>query len=123
MRPSLRTTLRGSAAASVPCGLATPASRARAAFAALGTAIAAFAAVALLSRLQPDLFPTAAETADFFSPNRLAFPINYWNGNASLIAMGVPLLLYLDRAPGQLRRAAIPARLFSYWLAGVRRRR
>ncbi|HZJ29855.1 MAG TPA: O-antigen ligase family protein, partial [Solirubrobacterales bacterium] len=30
----------------------------------------------------------------FFSPTRLAFPINYWNGTATLIALGAPLVLF-----------------------------
>lgn len=55
------------------------------------------AGVALLSRLHPDWFPTATQTAAFLSPGRerLSYPIHYWNGLAALIAIGLPLVLHL----------------------------
>ena len=83
---------------------------------ALGAGIAVVAVVALLSRLHPAWFPAARETANLFEHNRyrLAWPLGYWNGDASLIAIGLPLVLYvaatarhtLTRA---LAAAALPA--------------
>lgn len=55
------------------------------------------ASVALLSRLHPDWFPAADETAAFLTSNRerLSYPLNYWNGLGALIAIGTPLVLQL----------------------------
>lgn len=62
---------------------------------AVAAGIAVVAVVALLSRLHPAWFPTSHETAQFLSSGRerLSYPLNYWNGLAGLIAIGVPLLL------------------------------
>lgn len=52
--------------------------------------------VALLSRLHPAWFP-ALEVPEF-NPGaqaRLHYPLNYWNGLAAFMAMGIPLLLAL----------------------------
>lgn len=64
---------------------------------AVGCAIALAALIALATRLHPDWIPEASQTADFLSgaQSRLSFPINYWNGLAELIAIGLPLLLYV----------------------------
>jgi len=56
--------------------------------------IAVISLVALLSRLQPLLFPVlevpkVVEGAQA----RLHYPLNYWNGLAAFVAMGIPLLL------------------------------
>ena len=63
--------------------------------AAVGTGIAFVSIVALLSRLHPAWFPEAEETVRFLSNSRdrLSFPLNYWNGLAALIAIGLPLML------------------------------
>lgn len=57
--------------------------------------IALVGVVALLSRLHPAWFPNAGQTAAFLNPGqeRLSYPLNYWNGLAALIAIGLPLLL------------------------------
>ena len=64
---------------------------------ALGAAIAVVAVVALLSRLHPAWFPHSGETVAFLAKSRarLAYPLGYWNGVASLTAIGLPLVLYL----------------------------
>jgi hypothetical protein len=64
---------------------------------ALGSGIAVVAFVGLLSRLHPAWFPGAAETVELLASNRgrLAYPVGYWNGLASLIAIGLPLVLYV----------------------------
>ena len=83
---------------------------------ALGAAIAVVAVVALLSRLHPAWFPQAGETVAFIvkSRARLAYPLGYWNGVASLAAIGLPLLLYLACSTRRvvtraLAAAALPA--------------
>jgi O-antigen ligase/polysaccharide polymerase Wzy-like membrane protein len=57
--------------------------------------IVVVSAFALLSRLHPSWFPEATQTAVFIddSRERLSYPLNYWNGLAALIAIGVPLVL------------------------------
>lgn len=62
---------------------------------AIAAAITFVAALALASRLIPGLFPAAKQTGSFIpgSNNRLAWPLNYWNALAALMALGVPLLL------------------------------
>lgn len=62
---------------------------------AIAAAVAFVAALALASRLIPGLFPAAKQTGAFIpgSNNRLAWPLNYWNALAALMALGVPLLL------------------------------
>lgn len=62
---------------------------------ALAAAIVLVAAVAVLSRLRPGLFSHAQQTAAFLpgTRGRLAWPLNYWNALAALVAIGLPLLL------------------------------
>ncbi len=62
---------------------------------AIATAIVIVAILALASRLHPGLFPAAHQTASFLpgAEGRLSWPLNYWNGLAALLAMGIPLLL------------------------------
>ena len=72
-------------------------SGARRIVAGLGAGIAVVTLVALLSRLHPAWFPASHETAQFLSSGRerLSYPLNYWNGLAGLIAIGLPLLLHI----------------------------
>jgi len=60
----------------------------------VGTALAVIGALALLSRLHPSWFP-ANETGEAleFGRSRLNYPVDYWNGLATLLAIGLPLLL------------------------------
>jgi hypothetical protein len=62
---------------------------------AVAAAIVLIAALALVSRLAPDSFPGSHVTASFLrgAQSRLGWPLNYWNGLAALIAVGLPLLL------------------------------
>ena len=78
---------------------------------ALGAAIAVVAALALLSRLHPAWFPDAGETVAFLpvARGRLAYPLGYWNGVASLTAIGLPLLLYLACSARHLATRAFAA--------------
>jgi O-antigen ligase len=62
---------------------------------AVATAIVIVAALAVASRLWPNLFPASQQTAQFLggARQRLSWPLNYWNALAALMAVGVPLLL------------------------------
>jgi hypothetical protein len=79
--------------------------------AALGGAIAVVALVGLLSRLHPAWFPDAGETANFLGHqrNRLAYPLGYWNGVASLVAIGIPLVLYVASSARHIFTRALAA--------------
>lgn len=62
---------------------------------ALAAAVAVVAAVAVLARLRPDTFAGAGQTGSLlpYIRVRLSWPLNYWNGLASLMVLGLPLLL------------------------------
>jgi hypothetical protein len=85
--------------------------------AAVGAGIAVVGVIALLSRLEPSWFPASADqTAAFLTSGeeRLSYPLNYWNGLAALIAVGLPLLIQLAAgaktlAVRGLAAAAVPA--------------
>ncbi len=83
---------------------------------AVASAVVAVAVVGLLSRLHPSWFPDAGQTAVFLgdSRERLSYPLNYWNGLAALIAIGLPSLLAAAttaraQALRVLAAAALPA--------------
>jgi hypothetical protein len=82
---------------------------------ALAAAIGVVGALALLSRLHPAWFPHN-DLPQFIpdAQSRLNYPLNYWNGLAALMAMGIPLaLVTADRARRlsfqALGAAAVPA--------------
>jgi hypothetical protein len=79
--------------------------------AAVATAIAALALLALISRLVPDAFP-AARTTGALLPNvrsRLSWPLNYWGALAALMALGLPLLLAVATSARSLLTQALAA--------------
>jgi hypothetical protein len=83
---------------------------------ALAAGIVVIAVVALASRLHPAWVPAAKETVEQFPTNRfrLAYPLGYWNADASLIAIGLPLVLYVGGSARRtltraLAAAALPA--------------
>jgi O-antigen ligase len=63
---------------------------------AVAAAILAICILALLSRLRFDWF-SPSQTAQLLpsSLRRLSYPINYWNALAALMAIGIPLILYV----------------------------
>ena len=79
--------------------------------AAVGAAVAVVAALAVLSRLRPEMFSGAGQTASFLTGThgRLAWPLNYWNGLAALMALGLPLLLAIATSARTLRSQAMAA--------------
>jgi hypothetical protein len=85
---------------------------------AVGAGVALVGFVALLSRLHPAWFPDAGETGRVLEdPERLSYPLNYWNGLAGLIAVGLPLLLQVaSGARTPLFRAAAAASLPALFL-------
>ncbi len=83
---------------------------------ALGAGIAVIGLVALISRLHPAWVPAAQETVEASGTAhlRLAYPLGYWNADASLVAIGLPLLLYVANSARYtitraLAAAALPA--------------
>ncbi len=90
---------------------------------AVAAAIAVVTVVGLLSRLHPSWFPAAGQTVEFLheSRERLSYPIDYWNGLAALVAIGLPLLLHLAGAARivwlrGLAAAALPALALTLYL-------
>jgi hypothetical protein len=65
---------------------------------ALGAGIVVIAVVALVSKLHPAWVPAAQETVEQTgrSQYRLSYPLGYWNADASLVAIGLPLVLYMS---------------------------
>jgi hypothetical protein len=61
----------------------------------LALGIVAVAAIALVSRLFPGTFSQSADLIRLFpeAERRLNYPVDYWNGLAALVALGLPLLL------------------------------
>jgi O-antigen ligase len=79
---------------------------------AVAIAIVVVAGFAVISRLFPNSFPSADVTTAFLpgSRERLSWPLNYWNGLAALMALGLPLLLAVaTSARSLLVRAAAAA--------------
>jgi O-Antigen ligase len=78
---------------------------------ALGAAVVLVAALALASRLRPDLFPAAHQTSSFLpgTQGRLGWPLNYWNALGALVALGLPLLLSIATSARRLTAQAAAA--------------
>jgi hypothetical protein len=79
---------------------------------AIGGAVVVVAVLALASRLAPSVFPGAHVTVAFLGSGalkRLSWPLNYWNGLAALLALGLPLLLSIATAARTLRVQAAAA--------------
>jgi O-Antigen ligase len=109
---------------------AAGAGNARRIVSAVGAGAAVVAGVALLSRLHPSWFPEANQTAELLSngEERLSYPLNYWNGLAALVAIGLPLLLAVATTSKAtiwraLAAAALPAMgltaFFTFSRAGI----
>ncbi len=97
---------------------------------AVGAGAAVVAAVGLLSRLHPAWFPEATQTAELLrnGEERLSYPLNYWNGLAAMIAIGLPALLAVATTARSivlraLAAAALPmmglAAFFTFSRAGI----
>ncbi|MQA75864.1 MAG: tetratricopeptide repeat protein [Solirubrobacterales bacterium] len=80
----------------------------------VGAAIALVSALALLSRLHSEWFPANEAAAFLPQGRRLNYPLDYWNGLAALVAIGVPLVLSVAAGARHifaraLAAAALPA--------------
>ncbi len=78
---------------------------------AVASAIVLVAVLALASRLHPGLFTNAQQTASYLpgAQARLAWPLNYWNALAALLALGLPLVLSVATAGRTIRLQALAA--------------
>jgi hypothetical protein len=78
---------------------------------AVGLAVAAVAVFAVISRLVPTAFPASHVTSSFLggAQGRLSWPLNYWNGLAALVALGLPLLLSIVTSARSLLAQALAA--------------
>jgi hypothetical protein len=78
---------------------------------AIAVAVVVVCAVAVLSRLRPDMFSASQTTASLLpgAHNRLAWPLNYWNALAALVALGLPLLLCIATSARNLAVQAVAA--------------
>ena len=76
--------------------VASPRGSARRWLAGLALGLTAVGVIALVSRLFPHSFEAPAELAQSFptASKRLSFPVDYWNGLATLVAFAIPCLLY-----------------------------
>lgn len=89
---------------------------------AVAAGIALVALVGLLSRLHPAWFSEASQTGRFLEDSeRLSYPVNYWNGLAGLVAIGLPLMLQVATCARTilvraLAAAAIPALVLTIFL-------
>src|SRR4029077_17461323 len=90
---------------------------------ALGSGIAVIAVIALLSRLHPGWFADADQTVESLKGDRsrLSYPLGYWNAVAALVAIGMPLVLYVacssrHVAARALAAAALPAMALAIYL-------
>ena len=74
----------------------SPRGSARRWLAGLALGLTAVGVIALISRLFPHSFEQTVQLAQSFptASKRLSFPVDYWNGLATLVAFAVPCLLY-----------------------------
>jgi hypothetical protein len=73
---------------------------------AVASAIVVIAVVALAARLWPHLIPGSRALDRFGTVNRLAWPLDYWNGVAALMVLGIPLLLAIMTSARSVRAQA-----------------
>ena len=76
--------------------VASPLGSARRWLAGLAIGLTAISVLALVSRLFPHLFGASTQLAEAFpsARKRLSFPVDYWNGLATLVAFAIPATLY-----------------------------
>ena len=88
---------------------------------AVASAIVVVSLVGLLSRLHPGWFAATDTPGVLTERERLSYPLEYWNGLAGLIAIGLPLLLQVATCARSalvrgLAAAAIPALAMTIFL-------
>jgi O-Antigen ligase len=86
----------------------------------VAVALAAIGVVALLSRLHPAWFPAPKGSDLLAERNRLDYPLNYFNGLAALLGLGITVLAGLavvarGRASRAVSAAALPAMVLALY--------
>jgi hypothetical protein len=86
----------------------------------IGVALGVLSALAVLSRLEPSLFPSN-QLEPFFpgSQARLAYPLNYANGTGEFLAIGIPLLLMIATSGRTVTGRALAAAAIPVAVLGV----
>ena len=86
----------------------------------VGAAFGVLSVLAVLSRLEPSLFPSN-QVAEFFpgSQARLSYPLNYANGTGEFLAIGISLLLMIATGARTLAGRALGAAALPVAVLGV----
>ena len=106
--------------------LASPLGSARRWLAGLAIGLTSIGLLALVSRLFPHLFDATTDLAQAFpsARKRLSFPVAYWNGLATLVALAIPCLLYFAASARAVVRglavAPLPALVATLYLTSSR---
>ncbi len=106
--------------------VAAPRGSARRWLAGLALGLTALGVIALVSRLFPHSFDETAQLAQVFptASKRLSFPVDYWNGLATLVAFAIPCLLYFAAESRAVVRglavAPLPALVATLYLTSSR---
>ena len=106
--------------------VAAPRGSARRWLAGLALGLTAVAVIALVSRLFPHSFGDTTQLAQVFptASKRLSFPVDYWNGLATLVAFAIPCLLYFAAESRAIVRglavAPLPALAATLYLTSSR---
>ena len=106
--------------------VASPRASAHRWLAGLAIGLTSVGLLALVSRLFPHLFGATTQLAEIFptARKRLSFPIDYWNGLATIVAFAVPALLYFAAEARAVVRglavAPLPALVATLYLTSSR---
>jgi O-antigen ligase len=106
--------------------VASPRASARRWLAGLAIGLTSVAVLALVSRLFPHLFNASTQLAEVFptARKRLSFPVDYWNGLATMVAFAIPVLLYFAAESRAIVRglavAPLPALVATLYLTSSR---
>jgi O-Antigen ligase/Tetratricopeptide repeat len=106
--------------------VASPRGSARRWLAGLAIGLTSVALLALVSRLFPHLFDASTDLAEAFpsARKRLSFPVDYWNGLATIVAFAIPALLYFAAEARAVVRglavAPLPALVATLYLTSSR---
>jgi hypothetical protein len=106
--------------------VASPRASARRWLAGLAIGLTSVGLLALVSRLFPHLFDATTQLAEAFptARKRLSFPVDYWNGLATIVAFAVPALLYFAAESRAVVRglavAPLPALVATLYLTSSR---
>ena len=106
--------------------VASPRASAHRWLAGLAIGLTSVGLLALVSRLFPHLFGATTQLAEIFptARKRLSFPVDYWNGLATIVAFAIPALLYFAAESRAIVRglavAPLPALVATLYLTSSR---